>query len=157
MDLAITIVHVVACFFLIGVVLLQTGKGADAGAVFGGSSQTVFGSGGAGNLLTRLTTGTAILFMVTSLGLTWASTRSLTVSVADSIPEEPPPLTQPIDPLPLEVGPEAAVEAAADGDVAKAPEPIAEPGSPAAVRAAEKALDAPAPPPPGKEVAGGEL
>ena len=81
MDIAITIVHILSCFFLIGVVLLQTGKGADAGAAFGGgSSQTVFGSSGAGNLLTRLTTGTAILFMVTSLGLTWISTRSLTLS-----------------------------------------------------------------------------
>jgi preprotein translocase subunit SecG len=78
MDIAITIVHILSCFFLIGVVLLQTGKGADAGAAFGGgSSQTVFGSSGAGNLLTRLTTGTAILFMVTSLGLTWISTRNL--------------------------------------------------------------------------------
>ena len=56
MDMAITIVHIISCFFLIGVVLLQTGKGADAGAAFGGgSSQTVFGSSGAGNLLTRLT------------------------------------------------------------------------------------------------------
>ncbi len=96
MDIAITIIHVVACFFLIIVVLLQTGKGADMGAVFGGSSQTVFGSGGAGNLLTRLTTYTAVIFMVTSLFLTWVSTRSLTVSVADDvIPAEPPPLVAP--------------------------------------------------------------
>ena len=46
-------IHVVACLFLIVVVLLQTGKGADMGAVFGGGSQTLFGSGGAGNFLTR--------------------------------------------------------------------------------------------------------
>ena len=113
MDIAITILHILSCFFLIGVVLLQTGKGADAGAAFGGgSSQTVFGSSGAGNLLTRLTTGTAILFMVTSLGLTWLSTRSLTVSVTDSAPIEAPPLVQPIDPLPLQVAPEESVETA---------------------------------------------
>ena len=98
MDIAITIVHVVACFFLIIVVLLQTGKGADIGAVFGGSSQTVFGSGGAASLLTRLTTYTAIIFMITSLFLTWVSTRSLTLSVADDIPIEPPPLVQPVAP-----------------------------------------------------------
>ena len=50
-------IHVLACLFLIVVVLLQTGKGADMGAVFGGGSQTLFGSSGAGNFLTRLTTG----------------------------------------------------------------------------------------------------
>jgi preprotein translocase subunit SecG len=136
MDMAITIVHIVACFFLIGVVLLQTGKGAEIGAVFGGSSQTVFGSGGAGNLLTKLTTGTAILFMVTSLGLTWLSTRSLTVSVADSVASEAPPLVQPIDPLPLEVAPDEMPETAADDELSAAPaKPAAEAASPAANKA----------------------
>ena len=57
----VPVVHVLACVFLIVVVLLQTGKGADMGAVFGGGSQTLFGSSGAGNFLTKLTTGTAIL------------------------------------------------------------------------------------------------
>ena len=143
MDIAITILHILSCFFLIGVVLLQTGKGADAGAAFGGgSSQTVFGSSGAGNLLTRLTTGTAILFMVTSLGLTWLSTRSLTVSVTDSAPIEAPPLVQPIDPLPLQVAPEESVETAptearADAEAA----PVAEAGSPAAERAEDAPLE----------------
>jgi preprotein translocase subunit SecG len=150
MDMAITIVHVVACFFLIGVVLLQTGKGAEIGAVFGGSSQTVFGSGGAGNLLTKLTTGTAILFMVTSLGLTWLSTRSLTVSVADTVTAEPPPLVQPIAPLPLEVAPDEmpetvtakeATPAAAEKAAADAAEPVAEAASPAAQKAAVDAAD----------------
>jgi preprotein translocase subunit SecG len=143
MDIAITILHILSCFFLIGVVLLQTGKGADAGAAFGGgSSQTVFGSSGAGNLLTRLTTGTAILFMVTSLGLTWLSTRSLTVSVTDSAPIEAPPLVQPIDPLPLQVAPEESVETAPTeaGADAEAP-PVAEAGSPAAQRAEDAPLE----------------
>ena len=143
MDIAITILHILSCFFLIGVVLLQTGKGADAGAAFGGgSSQTVFGSSGAGNLLTRLTTGTAILFMVTSLGLTWLSTRSLTVSVTDSAPVEAPPLVQPIDPLPLQVAPEEPVETAPTeaGAAAEAP-PVAEAGSPAAQRAEDAPLE----------------
>jgi preprotein translocase subunit SecG len=135
MDMAITIVHIVACFFLIGVVLLQTGKGAEIGAVFGGSSQTVFGSSGAGNLLTKLTTGTAILFMVTSLGLTWLSTRSLTVSVADSVASEAPPLVQPIDPLPLEVAPDEMPATAAADDLSSA-KPAAEAASPAAEKAA---------------------
>ena len=61
---ALPLVHVLACIFLIVVVLLQTGKGADMGAVLGGGSQTLFGASGAGNLLTKLTTGMAITFMV---------------------------------------------------------------------------------------------
>lgn len=123
MDIAVTIVHVVACFFLIIVVLLQTGKGADIGAVFGGSSQTVFGSGGAANLLTRLTTWTAVIFMITSLFLTWFSTRSLTVSVADDIiPAEPPPLVAPAS---EPAAPAAAADTSATAETGAADEPAA--------------------------------
>ena len=143
MDIAITIVHVVACFFLIIVVLLQTGKGADIGAVFGGSSQTVFGSGGAASLLTRLTTYTAIIFMITSLFLTWVSTRSLTLSVADDIPIEPPPLVQPVAPAAeIPASDEAAdKEATADNGTAPAAESDASSGEDAAVPAAETGTD----------------
>ncbi|MFM8410061.1 MAG: preprotein translocase subunit SecG, partial [Alphaproteobacteria bacterium] len=95
MTILITVLHVIACLFLIVVVLLQTGKGADVGAVFGGSSQTIFGSSGAGNLLTRLTTWTAAAFMLTALFLTWNASRGLTKSVVDSIPTEPPPIAAP--------------------------------------------------------------
>ena len=70
MVIAVTIVHVIVCIGLILVVLLQTGKGAEIGAVFGGgSSSTIFGSSGAGNFLTKLTTAMAIVFMITSLTL----------------------------------------------------------------------------------------
>jgi preprotein translocase subunit SecG len=62
-----TIIHVVVCMALIMIVLLQTGKGASMGAAFGGSSQTVFGSGGAATFLTKLTTIAAAVFMITSL------------------------------------------------------------------------------------------
>ena len=86
MFTVITIVHILACIFLVLVVLLQTGKGADMGAVFGGSSSTVFGSSGAGNLLTKLTTITAIVFMLTSLGLTYFSARRNSATVFDSAP-----------------------------------------------------------------------
>ena len=79
-------IHVFACFFLIVVVLLQTGKGADMGAVFGGGSQTLFGSSGAGNFLTKLTTGTAIAFMLTSLILTWGANRSPSSSLLERLP-----------------------------------------------------------------------
>ncbi len=79
--------HVFACIFLIAVVLLQTGKGADVGAVFGGgSSETVFGSSGAGNFLTKLTTGIAILFMLTSLVMTYGLARRTSQSLFDDVP-----------------------------------------------------------------------
>jgi preprotein translocase subunit SecG len=64
-------VHVVVCLFLIGVVLLQQGKSADLAGAFGGQgSQTAFGPRGAANLLTKMTTYAAILFMLISIALT---------------------------------------------------------------------------------------
>ncbi len=71
------IVYVMVCVFLILVVLLQAGKGG-MGAAFGGSSQTVFGSSGAGNFLTRLTVISAALFMMLSATLTYVSSRGAT-------------------------------------------------------------------------------
>ena len=65
------IVHVFVCLFLIAVILLQQGKSADLAGAFGGQgSQTAFGPRSAANLLTRTTSWCAILFMVTSIGLT---------------------------------------------------------------------------------------
>ena len=70
-------VHVVVCLFLIGVVLLQQGKSADLAGAFGGQgSQTAFGPRGAANLLTKLTTYAAILFMVISIALTILLSRA---------------------------------------------------------------------------------
>ena len=91
----VPVIHVLACLFLIVVVLLQTGKGADMGAVFGGGSQTLFGSGGAGNFLTRLTTGTAIAFMITSLILTWGASRPHTSTLLDKVPTAEAPAAAP--------------------------------------------------------------
>ena len=65
----IVIVHVFICFLMIGAILLQSGKGAEIGAAFGGSSQTVFGSRGPANFLSKLTVAVAAVFMVTSLTL----------------------------------------------------------------------------------------
>jgi len=63
--------HVICCLFLIGVVLLQQGKSADISSAFGGQgSQTAFGPRGAANLLTRLTSWSAVIFMLTSISLT---------------------------------------------------------------------------------------
>jgi len=72
---AITIFHILMCIGMILIVLLQTGKGADMGAAFGGSSQTVFGSSGPGTFLGKMTTFIAIFFMLTSLWLAYASTH----------------------------------------------------------------------------------
>ncbi len=63
----VTVVHVFVCILLVLIVLLQHGKGADMGASFGGGSQTLFGAAGADNLLTRITTALAAIFMVTSV------------------------------------------------------------------------------------------
>ena len=124
MFTVVTIIHIICCLFLIGVVLLQQGKGADMGAVFGGSSSTIFGSGGAGNFLTRLTTAMAVVFMLTSLTLTYSSARRLGSTVFDSgsLPE-PPPLSAPVNPQPGE--PQAAAPAPANQPQAAAPQAAA--------------------------------
>jgi preprotein translocase subunit SecG len=70
-------IHVIVCLVLIGVVLLQQGKSADLAGAFGGQgSQTAFGPRGAANLLTKVTTWAAIIFMFTSIGLTVLIQRS---------------------------------------------------------------------------------
>lgn len=74
MTTLIAILHVLVSLFIIGVVLLQSGKGAEMGASFGsGGSQSVFGASGGGNFLTKLTTAVAIIFMLTSLTLAYLS------------------------------------------------------------------------------------
>jgi len=129
------VIHVTTCLLLIGVVLLQQGKGADMGAVFGGSSSTIFGSGGAGNFLTRLTTGLAIVFMLTSLTLTYASARSVSTSVFDGGPlGQPPPLEAPDSAPGAASGEPASAPGAASGEPASAPgaasgEPAPQPGA----------------------------
>ena len=64
MDTLLTVVHVFVCLFLVGIVLLQHGKGADIGATFGGSSQSLFGTEGPLPLLNKITTAAAIIFYV---------------------------------------------------------------------------------------------
>ncbi len=79
MTTFLVVLHVIVSIFLIAVALLQRGKGAEIGAVFGGgASSTVFGSRGAGNFLTKLTTVSAVIYMGTSLSLSyiWTSQSS---------------------------------------------------------------------------------
>ncbi len=69
----IVVLHVLVCFLMIAAILLQAGKGAEIGAAFGGSSQTVFGSRGPANFLSKVTVATAVIFMLTSLTLAYLS------------------------------------------------------------------------------------
>lgn len=69
MYMAILVLHLIVCLFLIFVILIQSSKGAEMGAAFGGSNQTLFGSRGAATVMNKVTTITAILFMITSLSL----------------------------------------------------------------------------------------
>ena len=90
MTIFLTVLHVMVSVVLIVVVLLQHGKGADIGAVFGGgASSTVFGSRGAGNFLTKLTTGSALVFMVTSLSLAYLSNTGGTRGIFEDQPAAP--------------------------------------------------------------------
>ena len=94
----IVVLHVIVCLFLIGVVLLQQGRSADLAGAFGGQgSQTAFGPRAAANVLTRLTTWSAVMFMLTSISLTVLYVRS---SGSHSVLEgtKPAPVSAPAKP-----------------------------------------------------------
>ena len=116
MTLAVAIVHIIVCVLLILIVLLQTGKGADIGAAFGGgSSQTLFGSAGPAGFFTKITTGVAVIFMVTSISLAYMYSHRTGVSPVrekpvKSAPVQPPPPVEtgtPIQPAPQPAPPPA--------------------------------------------------
>lgn len=86
MESIVLAVHYFLCFFLIVVILLQAGKGADIGAVFGGASQTVFGGRGPTTFLNKLTAVVAIMFIVTSIWLAHVAKARQTTSVIDKVP-----------------------------------------------------------------------
>ena len=88
METLLIIIHVVVCLFLIGIVLLQHGKGADIGATFGGSSQSLFGTEGPVPLLNKVTTFSAVVFMVTSVALAYLASQSGSGSVMTDVVEE---------------------------------------------------------------------
>jgi preprotein translocase subunit SecG len=98
LSTVLVVLHVLVCIFLIAVVLLQRGRGAEIGAVFGGgASSTVFGGRGAGNFLTKLTTASAVIFMLTSLSLSYLWTDS----ASDRLFQEPIPEQAPVAEEPL--------------------------------------------------------
>ena len=76
MSTFVTVIHVITCLLIVIVVLMQSGKGAEISATFGGSSQTVFGSSGGANFFTKTTFILAGIFMTTSLVLTLMSAKS---------------------------------------------------------------------------------
>ena len=86
MHTFLIVLHVIVALFLVLIVLLQTGKGAAMGSAFGsGASQTMFGSSGAGDFLSKLTTAAAVVFMLTSLSLATVSSREEVESVIPEI------------------------------------------------------------------------
>lgn len=122
----VTVIHIVVCAFMICIVLLQQGKGADMGATFGGGGNTLFGASGADNLLTRVTTVTAFIFMCTSVYLSMAARPNSTGrsgSLFQDIPESssttteiPAPINAPVE----GAAPAAPAEGAAAGAAAGA-------------------------------------
>lgn len=84
------VIHVLVCFLMIASILLQSGKGAEIGAAFGGSSQTVFGSRGPGTFLSKVTVAAAVIFMLTSLSLAILSKeRAFSSTVIDVNKQQP--------------------------------------------------------------------
>ena len=104
MTTLLIVIHTIVCLFLICIVLLQHGKGADIGASFGGSSQSLFGTEGPLPLLNKITTLAAIVFMGTSITLAYLSANKSTGSVMSDIkiqaqqqaPAQTAPVTIPI-------------------------------------------------------------
>ena len=132
MTTFMTVLHIVASLFLVLVVLLQHGKGADIGAAFGGgSSQTVFGGRGAGNFLTKLTTAFVAIFMLTSIVLSYFSGPRTVSQIIETLPQPE---------IPAE--PQAPIPSTLPGA-----EPIAEPsaGAESDVPAGFEAIPAPSP------------
>lgn len=90
MEKLVLFVHVLVAIGIIGLILLQQGKGAEAGASFGsGASQTVFGSQGSGNFLSHLTAILATIFFITSFGLAMLASHGAGVDIDEGIPAVP--------------------------------------------------------------------
>ncbi len=119
-------IHVIVCVAMCIIILLQQGKGAEVGAVFGGSSQTVFGASGAGNALTKATWTLAIIFFASSIFLALASARRVTGSIFD----------QPFSSAPSSVMP--ASKQASKNALPAAPAPAGQPPAGAATPSSAK-------------------
>ena len=108
MYTALIVLHILVAFIMVGVILLQSGKGAEIGAAFGGSSQTVFGARGASTMLSKLTAVSATIFMVTSLSLAILSKQknySSTLGLDKPAPAQTAPAAAPPAPVTPEPAP----------------------------------------------------
>ncbi len=120
MTTLLTVIHIVVCLFLVVIVLLQHGKGADMGATFGGASQTVFGTEGPLPLLNKITTGAAVLFMITSIALAYISSnlgdgsvmKDVVAPAATEQPAERAPAAIPLPPSSSDVKVDEPADAA---------------------------------------------
>jgi preprotein translocase subunit SecG len=112
----LVVIHVLISFLMVGVILLQSGKGAEIGAAFGGSSQTIFGSRGPGTFLSKVTAGAAVVFMLTALLLSMMSGgRSVVSTIKDQPVQELPPAGAPLGEIPpMGVEPQTKQSAPAD-------------------------------------------
>ncbi|MBS1960918.1 MAG: preprotein translocase subunit SecG [Bdellovibrionales bacterium] len=142
MTTFVTVVHIVTCFLIVVVVLMQSGKGADISASLGGSSNTVFGSSGGANFFTKTTFVLAAIFMVTSLGLTVLGGREKR-SVFDTAPATSVPATS-TNSAPANTGApasttETAPKAATETKTDTKPEAKTEAKAPSAAEPAKKA------------------
>ena len=100
-SVLLTIVHVVVCFFLIIVILLQSGKAADLAGAFGGmGSQTAFGPRGSATLLSRVTTISTVVFMLTSISLSIIATKNNGSSSGTALQRHPTKTSAPAIPAP---------------------------------------------------------
>lgn len=119
------IVHVIICSFLVFVILLQPGKG-DAGIGFGSSSQSIFGSKGAGNFLTKTTSVCAILFLFTSFLLTRSRIKEFSgIDIKEGPAKAAPPSGTPSGAAPVNGDPAKGVPAASAPPAAASPAPAA--------------------------------
>ncbi len=122
MQTALVVVHLFLAVGVIGLVLMQHGKGADAGAAFGsGSSGTVFGAAGSANFLSRATALLATLFFLTSLGMGWYAMQSVDrpgLMIEDTKPAVEIPSTEP---EPVSEVPAISTPGAASGSPVEVP------------------------------------
>lgn len=117
MTTILIVVHVIVCLFLICIVLLQHGKGADVGASFGGSNQSLFGTEGPLPLLNKITTFAAIVFMGTSITLAYLSVNKSTGSVMSELKVQEQKAQ--VQPVPLPATPPAIPEASGEKKAAE--------------------------------------
>ncbi|MSM38267.1 MAG: preprotein translocase subunit SecG [Geobacter sp.] len=129
MTFLLVFLHLTVSIALIAIVLLQSGKGAEMGASFGASgSQSVFGAGGGNTFMSKLTTGAAIIFMLTSLTLAYRSGHSSSSSIMSG---KTAPKAAPAAPAP-------AAPMQAPGAAPQAPQQAAPPAQPATPVPAQK-------------------